>query len=432
MWVYVPSTSTSSPSAQAAEDSISASNWQFQALAASCSWRGKLSPARNWFQRWKRDSCIRLLFGAMPSPSTACAGVDAWTASLAASRAKGIALQARSAEASTSETSGHRPDASSSKPARGSSSSKTLAACSRRGMTTSLEPKGFGETFASWVLRLREDSSRRRKSARAMNASASSSSAWPTATTNMITGAGSSGRDGGDNLQTAVAMWPTPQTADVNMDRGSQEYAEMKAETSPYPNLAVAAKTWPPTANDWKGSGPTLERKDGMMRGDRLDYATEQLWYTPDVPNGGRSLAPQSTLTGKKADGSKQQVGLENQARVWPTPTSLSFGESHQPGNSKSMNDTLDLASSLRDRLTHPVGEASSKERRSLNPLFVEWLMGWPPGRLDIARVDRLRMLGNGVVPLQAAYAVRTLATRLADRGSAGATRLVRMMEPEA
>lgn len=46
------------------------------------------------------------------------------------------------------------------------------------------------------------------------------------------------------------------------------------------------------------------------------------------------------------------------------------------------------------------------------------------------ARVDRLRMLGNGVVPLQAAYAVRTLATRLADRGSAGATRLVRMMEP--
>ena len=51
--------------------------------------------------------------------------------------------------------------------------------------------------------------------------------------------------------------------------------------------------------------------------------------------------------------------------------------------------------------------------------------------RLDTARVDRLRMLGNGVVPLQAAYAVRTLATRLADRGSPGAARLVRMMETE-
>lgn len=46
------------------------------------------------------------------------------------------------------------------------------------------------------------------------------------------------------------------------------------------------------------------------------------------------------------------------------------------------------------------------------------------------SRVDSLRMLGNGVVPLQAAYAIRTLATRLANRGSAGAARLVRMMTP--
>jgi DNA (cytosine-5)-methyltransferase 1 len=49
--------------------------------------------------------------------------------------------------------------------------------------------------------------------------------------------------------------------------------------------------------------------------------------------------------------------------------------------------------------------------------------------RLDTARVDRLRMLGNGVVSLEAAYAVRTLATRLAARGAACAERLVRMME---
>lgn len=44
-------------------------------------------------------------------------------------------------------------------------------------------------------------------------------------------------------------------------------------------------------------------------------------------------------------------------------------------------------------------------------------------------RVDWLRLLGNGVVSLAAAAAIRTLATRAADGGSAGATRLVRMME---
>lgn len=42
-------------------------------------------------------------------------------------------------------------------------------------------------------------------------------------------------------------------------------------------------------------------------------------------------------------------------------------------------------------------------------------------------RMDRLRLCGNGVVPLEAAYALRTLATRLAAR-SAGAAELVRRM----
>lgn len=44
------------------------------------------------------------------------------------------------------------------------------------------------------------------------------------------------------------------------------------------------------------------------------------------------------------------------------------------------------------------------------------------------ARIDWLRLLGNGVVPLQAAYAVRTLVARLAEKGNASATQLFGMM----
>lgn len=67
-----------------------------------------------------------------------------------------------------------------------------------------------------------------------------------------------------------------------------------------------------------------------------------------------------------------------------------------------------------------------------LEPAFCRVADGLASG-MDLAqcwsRVDRLRQLGNGVVCLEAAYAIRTLATRLAARGSSGATRLVRLME---
>jgi hypothetical protein len=75
----------------------------------------------------------------------------------------------------------------------------------------------------------------------------------------------------------------------------------------------------------------------------------------------------------------------------------------------------------------YPVGGIPSKERRSLNPLFVEWLMGWPPGWTLLAWTD-FACSETALSALEAAYAVRTLATRLAASGSASAARLVRMM----
>jgi hypothetical protein len=52
--------------------------------------------------------------------------------------------------------------------------------------------------------------------------------------------------------------------------------------------------------------------------------------------------------------------------------------------------------------------------RPVLAPAFVEWLMGLPPGwvtaeHLDLPRTAQLRALGNGVMPEQAAHALRLL-----------------------
>ncbi len=49
-----------------------------------------------------------------------------------------------------------------------------------------------------------------------------------------------------------------------------------------------------------------------------------------------------------------------------------------------------------------------------LNPLFCEWAMSLPPGwvtDLITARDDRFRLIGNAVVPQQAALALHSLAS---------------------
>jgi DNA (cytosine-5)-methyltransferase 1 len=65
--------------------------------------------------------------------------------------------------------------------------------------------------------------------------------------------------------------------------------------------------------------------------------------------------------------------------------------------------------------LGRPVPEPTQPGRHGrpvLAPPFVEWLMGVPSGwvtDLELPRTAALRVLGNGVVPQQAAAAIRAL-----------------------
>lgn len=188
----------------------------------------------------------------------------------------------------------------------------------------SLEPSGFGETYESWVIRLRADYSRREKLARAMNASDFSSSEWPTA--KAISGGPNSKREergaGGPDLQEAA--------------------------------IAFKGSAWPtPSARDYKGanSADHIENGTGRKHMDQLPNFVEHMWSTPRAHEVGQ-------YTRDNGDPEKERESLTGQAF------------------------------SHRDQLTYPVGETSSIERRSLNPLFVEWLMGWPPGWTLLAWTD--------------------------------------------
>lgn len=89
---------------------------------------------------------------------------------------------------------------------------------------------------------------------------------------------------------------------------GYQDWQKVikKKEAGGHQNLQdiVILAAWPtPTANDFKGSGKTVIRKDGKNRTfDRLDYATEQgLNCLPEIPCALRLTASGQILTGSAA-----------------------------------------------------------------------------------------------------------------------------------
>ena len=138
-----------------------------------------------------------------------------------------------------------------------------------------------------------------------------------------------------------LAMWTTPQAHDVTA-RGTGQVPTSKAGNA---CLARDAMNWPTaTTRDHKGSAPNcLTRKDGKSRLDMLDFAAEQGFSRP---------APATCLHGMPPS-------------QW-RPTSRRL--------LRSVTSHVKRAS-----LRRWLRRGNWKKRR-LNPLFVEWLMGWPPG----------------------------------------------------
>lgn len=147
---------------------------------------------------------------------------------------------------------------------------------------------------------------------------------------------------------------------------------------------ASSSSQWrTPAANNGERGGQLPEDREGHNL--RLDYATEQLWSTPRASDGEKGGPNQSFGAGG--------VPLPAQSVQWATPSvaDVTGGRMTRSGDrndEKLLNGQTDELSSHLALLTDPVGGIPSKERRSLNPLFVEWLMGWPPRWTLLAWTD--------------------------------------------
>lgn len=112
---------------------------------------------------------------------------------------------------------------------------------------------------------------------------------------------------------------------------------------------------------------------------------TARHWLTPRAAETGER---QETFLKRQGDRTNKAHGsLTSQARTWPTPMSRDWKDS--PGMKERDTKQVSLAnlafrSGLPLQATQTHGDPSQMR---LNPLFTEWLMGWPTGWTDFGSV---------------------------------------------
>jgi hypothetical protein len=222
-------------------------------------------------------------------------------------------------------------------------------------------------TFDQWVIALRRACLQRRKSARPTGANDSSSWLTPRA------------QETSEKRETFVRR---------NGDRTDQCFGSLTAQTALWPTA---------TATDGSKGGPNSRHGSGSLH--LPSAAVQQQWYTPNVPNGGRVNPKEMSVTGALPNGKKRQVGLENQAiQIWPTPRACSGKRSSGANRTELMRswatpttrDWKDGAATADVKTNCLLGRQAPRSMSdgtesplTLNPLFVEWLMGWPIGWTD-------------------------------------------------
>lgn len=243
---------------------------------------------------------------------------------------------------------------------------------SRFGLTCAVLTAGRGAALLTWYLA----DSRARTSARQ-----DAVQAWP-----------AHGRDSG-------AKWPGSW---LRFDRASSTWRT--AQFSLLGDSEPFSGTWPRWGSMRNGEScpqPTPELSTSANE--------SGLWPTPNVPNGGRSVAHVTDWRGKTAyhNGRKVQVGLEAAVRMWPTPTASDTGQRSKPYAQG--GTPLSLAANLYPTPTTMKstggaalckwGGAGARKKMAamvtpsemngpLNPTWVEWLMGWPTGWTGLTALE--------------------------------------------
>ena len=162
--------------------------------------------------------------------------------------------------------------------------------------------------------------------------------------------------------ETGSGLWPTPATN--GMDGGSNSRKAAKARGM-----------WPtPRAQDREGLEAGLKRESPGLG---VVVRTPALWPTPRANDG---------LKRGEFDLTNPRNGLAAAEKMWPTPCASEARQGYQDRNNGKKGQQESLSTVAQGGPSHLVGG-------SLNPTWVEWLMGWPLGWTDcaVSATDRFR-----------------------------------------
>ena len=192
------------------------------------------------------------------------------------------------------------------------------------------------------------------------------------------------------NLDDAVALLPTPAPRDSGRGSGyTDESGRPLSET-------VMRLLPTPRATDGEKGGPNQRGSSGDLM---LPSAVQKLLPTPTV-------ADSRNTRNATANRSAGRAGIHTNHDGW---TLCDVAHAGRWGSYTAAIERWERVSG------RPAPEPTSPGRRGaprLSASFVEWLMGLPGGYVTdvLPRNAALRVLGNGLVPIQGAAAYRALA----------------------
>ena len=154
-----------------------------------------------------------------------------------------------------------------------------------------------------------------------------------------------------------LRLWPTPR-ASANENRQTKPTPSQSAGKHGM-NLATTAAMWPtPQTDSFRSRGGARKHEkglDGMARD----------WPTPMATDGNKPSA-----------GNRKSADLTSASQMWMTPTA----RDHKDGATTLANTPVNGLLGRQVLATPTAGSDTSEPRRTLNPAFVEALMGWPTG----------------------------------------------------